>query len=83
MTEILKFWAPWCGPCKTLTPIIHEVLTDDIKLTEINIEEDDSDMCAKFGVRSVPTVVKLVDGVEVSRFVGTKNKEQVKSFIFG
>lgn len=81
MTEVLKFWAPWCGPCKSLAPIMEEVMKNhpDVTYKEINIEEDDS---SDYNVKSVPTVIKLVDDVETARFIGTKTKEQIEKLLF-
>ncbi len=83
MVEIIKFGANWCGPCKSIEKTFDELLKEDLgfKYTHIDIDEDTDSLCEKYKVRSIPTVVKLVNGEEVARFVGTKPLNDVRDFI--
>ena len=76
------FWAPWCGPCKIMTPIVKEVEAElkgqDIEFKEVNVDEN-SALAAKYGVMSIPTYVVEKDGQEVGRKIGyTAKQEMVK-----
>lgn len=75
MVTVKKFSAAWCGPCRTLAPIMNEVKT---QFSNVKFEEYDVDVAyeeaTKYGVRSVPTVVIEKDGVEVDRFAGLQSK---------
>ena len=65
-------WAPWCGPCRTLTPIIEKVSEEkNVKLLKINADES-GDLATSLGVRGIPTVIFFKDGQEVDRIVGLK-----------
>ncbi len=74
-TEVIDFWATWCGPCKLMNPIIDEVEKEysDLTITRVNIDSD-KDMVEKYGIQSVPTYVILKDGVEIDRIIGAKPK---------
>lgn len=69
---MVDVWAPWCGPCRTLTPIIEKVSEEKaVKLLKVNADES-GDLATSFGVRGIPTVIFFKDGQEVDRVVGLK-----------
>jgi thioredoxin 1 len=76
---VLDFWAPWCGPCKMLGPVIDSLTENNkennVTIAKVNVDESGT-LAQKFGVRGVPTVVFLKDGVEIpsTRIVGYKDE---------
>ena len=78
MKQILYFSAPWCGPCKSFKPIM-ESLQSELPITFIDVDSSPQSI-TQYNVRSVPTTILLKDGVEVSRAIGAKSKEEIKMF---
>tara|TARA_Y100001937_G_scaffold35501_1_gene50980 strand:+ start:233 stop:469 length:237 start_codon:yes stop_codon:yes gene_type:complete len=70
MKEYLYFSAPWCGPCKMLSPVMEQV-GNTIPVKRVNVDEQ-SDLAQRYGIRSVPTVVLLENQIEVKRIIGVK-----------
>ncbi|HEX5806041.1 MAG TPA: thioredoxin [Macromonas sp.] len=80
---LVDFWAPWCGPCKSLGPVLEKVEQDyggRFKLVKIN-SDDEQQLAAAFGIRSIPTCVLLVNGQPVDGFTGALPEGQVKAFL--
>jgi thioredoxin 1 len=74
-TEVIDFWATWCGPCKLMNPILDEVEKENPNLTITRVDIDsDKDMVEQYNIQSVPTYVILKDGKEVDRIIGAKPK---------
>ena len=73
---LVDFWAPWCGPCKQQTPILEKVaeeVGEKAVISKVNVDEH-PELAAKFGVRSIPTLVLLKDGENKQQFVGLQQK---------
>ena len=79
---LVDFWAPWCGPCRNLSPIIDEIAEerDDIKVGKINID-DHKDLARQFKVMAIPTILVFKNGEEVNRSVGPETKDEVLELI--
>ncbi len=80
---IVDFWAPWCGPCRSLTPIIEKVVGEfkgRVKLVKVN-SDDNPELSQAFRVQSIPNVIAFKDGRAVSQFVGAQPESQVRAFI--
>ena len=76
---LVDFWAPWCGPCKMLTPTIEALAgeyTGKAKVVKINVD-DNQQLAAQFGIRGIPTVMVFKGGQPVSTMVGLQPKEQL------
>jgi len=75
MVTVKKFSAVWCGPCRALTPVMNEIKGNysNVKFEEYDIDEY-SDITEEYGVRSVPTVIIVKDGIELQRFTGLSSK---------
>lgn len=82
-TVLVDFWAPWCGPCKMIAPILDELsaeLGDSAKITKINVD-DNPESAAKYNVMSIPTLLVFKDGVVVNQLVGLQSKDKLKAAI--
>ncbi|MFM0288237.1 thioredoxin [Paraburkholderia megapolitana] len=80
---LVDFWAPWCGPCKTLGPMLQKLETEyegKWRLVKVNVDEN-QELAAHFGVRSIPHVVAFADGQAVDQFVGVLPESQLREFL--
>ena len=75
---MLDFYADWCGPCRMVAPIVHEIADEreDVTVGKINVDNE-PDLAQKFGVMSIPTIVVLKGGEEAARAVGVRSKQQL------
>ena len=78
---IVDFWAQWCGPCKTMVPVLEKYSAQDeaVEVVKINVDED-ADLASKYGIRSIPTFILFEDGEVVARQSGEMSVEQLKEF---
>ena len=75
---LLDFWAPWCGPCQMVLPIVEEIAVErsDIKVGKINVDEN-PELAKQFRVMSIPTLIVMEKGEAVNRAVGARGKEEI------
>ena len=80
---LVDFWAPWCGPCRTLSPLLATIEAESrgrLKVVKLNVD-DNQELSARFGVRSIPYVVAFVDGQPVDSFVGALPAPALRQFV--
>jgi putative thioredoxin len=80
---LVDFWAPWCGPCRTLSPLLAQIEAESrgrLKIVKVNVDEN-QELSARFGVRSIPFVVAFVAGQPVDSFVGVLPAEGLRQFV--
>ena len=80
---LIDFWAPWCGPCRMLSPTISEIAEeykDKVKVGKVNVDEEE-ELAAMFGVSSIPLLVVMKNGKVVNSSVGVRPKDQIVKMI--
>ena len=77
---LVDFWAEWCGPCKTLSPVLDEVageMSDTATVYKVNVDEN-GDLAQQYGIRGIPTLIFFKNGEAAKTLVGIQPKEEIK-----
>ncbi|MDQ3571679.1 MAG: thioredoxin [Actinomycetota bacterium] len=77
---LVDFWAPWCGPCRVVHPILEEMSGErsDVKIVSLNID-DNQQVTGQFDVLSIPTMILFKDGTEAARIIGARPKRSIEA----
>ena len=83
-TVLVDFWAPWCSPCRMVSPIVDEIAMEsaEVKVCKINIDEQPQ-LASLYGVMSIPTLLVFRGGEVVNRAVGARNKQFIEQMLQG
>ena len=79
---LMDFWAPWCGPCRMVVPLVEEIAKErsDIKVVKINVDEE-QELAMQFGVMSIPTLVVMKNGKIVNQVTGARPMAQILAML--
>ena len=79
---LVDFWAPWCGPCRMVLPLVEEIAEerDDVKVVKINVDEE-PELASQFQVMSIPTLMVVKNGEVVSKTMGARPKAQINALL--